>query len=80
LIESLRWKFYAGTIDTIQQAQAINDKVTRDDIWLQAAKELAIPSKDIPSSSSRGKEVFLDGITYDPSNPQAYLDSLKIKG
>lgn len=80
LIESLRWKFYPGTVDTIQQAQAINEKVTRDDIWLQAAKELGIPAKDIPSSSSRGKEVFFDGTTYDPSNPQSYLDSLKIKG
>ena len=34
LIESLRWKFYPGAVDTIQQAQAINEKVTRDDIWL----------------------------------------------
>jgi len=79
LIESLRWKFYPGTVDTIQQAQAINNRVTRDDLWLKAARELGLPAKDIPTSSSRGKEVFFDGTVYDPSNPQSYLDSLKIK-
>jgi bicarbonate transport system substrate-binding protein len=80
LIESLRWKFYPGTVDTIQQAEAINNRVVRDDLWLQAAKELGLPTKDIPTSPSRGKEKFFDGTVYDPANPQAYLDSLKIKG
>jgi len=79
LIESLRWKFYPGTVDTIQQAEAINNRVVRDDLWLKAAKELGLPAKDIPSSSSRGQEIFFDGTVYDPSNPQAYLNSLKIK-
>ena len=79
LIESLRWKFYPGTVDTIQQAQAINNRVTRDDLWLKAARGLGLPAKDIPTSSSRGKEVFFDGTVYDPSNPQSYLNSLKIK-
>jgi bicarbonate transport system substrate-binding protein len=79
LIESLRWKFYPGTVDTIQEAEAINNRVVRDDIWLKAAKELGLPAKDIPSSSSRGQEIFFDGTVYDPSNPQAYLNSLKIK-
>ena len=79
LVESLRWKFYPGTLDNLQEAQAINDKVTRDDLWLKAARELGLPAKDIPSSPSRGKEVFFDGTVYDPSNPQAYLNSLRIK-
>lgn len=79
LVESLRWKFYPGTVDTIEQAKAINDKVTREDLWRQAATELGVPAKDIPTGSSRGKETFFDGVTYDPENPQAYLDSLKIK-
>lgn len=79
LVESLRWKFYPGTVDTIQQAQAINNRVTRDDLWLKAARELGLPAKDIPTSSSRGQEVFFDGTIYDPSNPQSYLNSLKIK-
>jgi bicarbonate transport system substrate-binding protein len=79
LLESLRWKFYPGTLDTIEQAKAINDKVTREDLWREAAKAVGVPAKDIPTSSSRGKEVFFDGVVYDPANPRAYLNSLKIK-
>ena len=79
LLESMRWKFFPGTVDTIEQARAINDKVTREDLWKQAAKAVGVPAKDIPTGSSRGKETFFDGIVYDPENPQAYLDSLKIK-
>ena len=79
LIEGLRWKFYPGTVDSIEQAKALNNKVTRDDLWKQAAQAVGVPSKDIPTSSSRGKETFFDGTVYDPENPQAYLDSLKIK-
>jgi bicarbonate transport system substrate-binding protein len=79
LIESMRWKFFPGTVDTIEQAKAINDKVTREDLWKLAAEAVGVPKKDIPTSSSRGKETFFDGIVYDPENPQAYLDSLKIK-
>ncbi|MFM7314318.1 MAG: CmpA/NrtA family ABC transporter substrate-binding protein [Cyanobium sp.] len=79
LIESLRWKFYPGTLDTIEQARALNDRVTRGDLWKQAATELGIPARDIPTGSSRGKETFFNGIVYDPENPQAYLNSLKIK-
>jgi len=79
LIESLRWKFYPGTVDTIEQAKTLNNKVTREDLWKQAAKEVGVPAKDIPTGSSRGKETFFDGTVYDPENPQAYLDSLKIK-
>jgi bicarbonate transport system substrate-binding protein len=79
LLESMRWKFYPGTVDTVEQAKAINDKVTREDLWRQAAQELGLPAKDIPTTSSRGKEVFFDGVTYDPENPKAYLDSVKIK-
>jgi len=79
LIESMRWKFFPGTIDTVEQARAINDKVTREDLWRQAAKEVGVPDKDIPKGSSRGKETFFDGVVYDPENPQAYLSALKIK-
>ena len=79
LIESLRWKFYPGTVDTIEQAKAINDKVTREDLWREAAQAVGVPAKDIPTGSSRGKETFFDGTVYDPENPQAYLSALKIK-
>jgi hypothetical protein len=34
---------------------------------------------DIPKSTSRCIETFFDGIKFDPDNPKAYLDSLKIK-
>jgi bicarbonate transport system substrate-binding protein len=80
LIESLRWKFYPGVVDNVAEARALNERVVRDDLWLRAAKELGLPAKDIPTSSSRGKEVFFDGTVYDPSNPEAYLNSLRIKG
>jgi bicarbonate transport system substrate-binding protein len=79
LVESMRWKFFPGTVDTIEQAKAINDKVVREDLWKQAAKAVGVPEKDIPSGSSRGKETFFDGVVYDPENPQAYLNALKIK-
>jgi bicarbonate transport system substrate-binding protein len=79
LVESLRWKFYPGTLDTIQQAQAINNRVVRDDIWRQAAKELGLPAAEIPKGTSRGREIFFDGKVYDPANPQSYLNSLTIK-
>jgi bicarbonate transport system substrate-binding protein len=79
LVESIRWKFFPGTIDTVEQAKAITDKVTREDLWKQAAQDVGVPAKDIPSGSSRGKETFFDGVVYDPENPKAYLDSLKIK-
>lgn len=79
LVESLRWNMHPGKLTSIEQAKALVDKVNREDIWRQAATELGLPAKDIPTGSSRGKETFFDGIVFDPENPQAYLDSLKIK-
>jgi bicarbonate transport system substrate-binding protein len=79
LLEAVRWKFYPGILDTVEQAQAINEKVTREDLWIQAATELGIPTADIPTGSSRGKETFFDGVIYDPANPKAYLDGQKFK-
>ena len=78
-MESIRWKFFPGTVDTVQQAQAINNRAVREDLWMQAAREVGVPAKEIPTGSSRGKETFFDGTVYDPENPQAYLNSLKIK-
>ncbi|MFM7264307.1 MAG: CmpA/NrtA family ABC transporter substrate-binding protein [Cyanobium sp.] len=79
LIEGLRWKFYPSIVDTVEQARALNDQVTRDGPWKQAATELGVPAAQIPTSTSRGKETFFDGVVYDPENPKAYLDSLIIK-
>jgi bicarbonate transport system substrate-binding protein len=79
LLESMRWQFYPAQLPSVAAAKALNDKVTREDLWKQAARELGVPTKDIPKDSSRGNERFFDGVVYDPTKPQAYLDSLKIK-
>ena len=77
LTESVRWGFLPK--DTLAKAQDLIKQVNREDIWREAAKELGVAAADIPSSTSRGVETFFDGIKFDPENPQAYLDSLKIK-
>jgi bicarbonate transport system substrate-binding protein len=77
LTESVRWGFLPQT--TLDTAKAMIDKVNREDLWKQAAQELGVASSDIPTSPSRGVEEFFDGIKFDPENPKAYLDSLKIK-
>lgn len=75
LTENIRWGYLPASTDT----KAIVDKVNREDLWREAAQALEVPADQIPSSPSRGIETFFDGITFDPENPQAYLDSLKIK-
>jgi bicarbonate transport system substrate-binding protein len=77
LTESVRWGFLPK--DTLANAKTLIDKVNREDIWREAAKEAGIAKADIPTSTSRGVEKFFDGVEFDPENPQAYLDSLKIK-
>jgi bicarbonate transport system substrate-binding protein len=77
LTESVRWGFLPK--DTLTNAQALIDRVNREDIWKAAAKEAGIADADIPTSTSRGVEEFFDGKVFDPENPQAYLDSLAIK-
>jgi bicarbonate transport system substrate-binding protein len=77
LTESVRWGFLPA--DTLKNAKTLIDKVNREDIWKEAAKEAGIAAADIPTSTSRGVEEFFDGIKFDPENPEAYLKSLKIK-
>ncbi|KAB8335399.1 ABC transporter substrate-binding protein [Scytonema tolypothrichoides VB-61278] len=77
LTESVRWGFLPE--DTLTNAKTLIDQVNREDLWRQAAKELGVPAADIPTSTSRGVEEFFDGIKFDPENPKAYLQSLKIK-
>lgn len=77
LTESVRWGFLPP--DTLSKAKEMIDEVNREDIWREAAKEAGIPAADIPSSTSRGVEVFFDGIKFDPEKPEEYLKSLKIK-
>lgn len=77
LTESVRWGFLPK--DTLSKAKDWIKRVNREDIWREAAKELGVAAADIPTSTSRGIETFFDGTKFDPENPQAYLDSLKIK-
>ncbi|MFM7876632.1 MAG: bicarbonate-binding protein, partial [Microcystis panniformis] len=77
LTESVRWGFLPK--ETLTTASTLIDKVNREDLWKAAATELGVPAADIPTSTSRGVEKFFDGKTFDPANPQAYLDSLAIK-
>jgi bicarbonate transport system substrate-binding protein len=77
LTESVRWGFLPP--DSLTKAKALIDKVNREDLWKEAAKELGVAAADIPTSTSRGVETFFDGVKFDPENPAAYLKSLKIK-
>jgi nitrate/nitrite transport system substrate-binding protein len=75
ITEDVRWGKFEPDVD----AKALIKKVNREDVWRAAAKELNIPAGQIPASTSRGKETFIDGKVFDPDNPRAYLKSLAIK-
>ncbi|MBW4513441.1 MAG: ABC transporter substrate-binding protein [Scytonematopsis contorta HA4267-MV1] len=75
LTENMRW----GKIAKDTDIKKIVDKVNREDLWKEAAKSLGVTDAEIPKSTSRGIETFFDGVKFDPDNPQAYLQSLKIK-
>jgi bicarbonate transport system substrate-binding protein len=77
LTESIRWGFNKDAIADIDTAQQIIDRVNREDLWREAAQEAGF--SDIPTDTSRGVETFFDGVKFDPANPEAYLNSLKIK-
>ena len=74
LTEDIRWGYFDATLDT----KALVDKVNREDLWKEAAKAIG-KEADIPKSTSRGIETFFDGVKFDPENPKAYLEALKIK-
>jgi len=44
------------------------DKVNREDIWKEAAKEAGIAAADIPQVHPWGEE-FFDGVKFDPEDP-----------
>jgi len=48
----------------------------RSDLWLAAAAGLGL-TPDF--GDSRGVETFFDGKTFDPADPDAYLDAQSIK-
>jgi nitrate/nitrite transport system substrate-binding protein len=72
ITENIRWGKFA------ESDLAMVDKVNRSDIWKEAAKAIG-QSAAIPKDDSRGVEEFFDGVKFDPANPKAYLDGLKIK-
>ncbi len=73
-------KTFAGASSSpATDTKAMIDKVNREDLWKEAAKELSVAAADIPTSTSRGKETFFDGKVFDPEDPKAYLASLAIK-
>lgn len=80
ITESVRWGFLPQEYiaNNAAKARALIDKVNREDIWKEAAKEAGFTA-DIPSSTSRGIEEFFDGVKFDPDNPEEYLKSLAIK-
>ena len=75
LTEDIRWGYLPANTNT----QKIIDQVNREDLWKKAAKEIGVPTSQIPKSTSRGVETFFDRVKFDPKNPKAYLNSLKIK-
>ncbi|WP_204102808.1 MULTISPECIES: CmpA/NrtA family ABC transporter substrate-binding protein [Spirulina sp. CCY15215] len=78
LTETLRWGFHRDKISDFDTVNRIINEVNREDLWREAAKEAGFDA-DIPESTSRGVETFFDGVTFDPEDPEGYLDSLKIK-
>jgi len=72
LAEMRRWGFFPAGVQYDKVVNAVN----RSDIWRKAAAEIG---QKAPASDSRGVETFFDGVKFDPSNPEAYLASLKIK-
>ncbi|MBB6486056.1 CmpA/NrtA family ABC transporter substrate-binding protein [Rhizobium lusitanum] len=75
ITENIRWGKFVPNTDI----KALVGQVNRQDIWRDAAKDLGVAASDIPTSTSRGKEIFFDGKVFDPENPSAYLESLSIK-
>jgi len=78
LTESVRWGFHGWKPDDLDRLKGLIDTINREDLWREAAQEAGFTA-DIPTETSRGVETFFDGTQFDPANPKAYLDSLKIK-
>lgn len=74
LAETRRWGFLPSGVDY----KKVVDSVNRSDLWKQAATTLGLAA-EIPASDSRGIETFFDGVTFDPADPEGYLNKLAIK-
>lgn len=74
LTEDMRWGYRSPDFAT----KPLIDAVNREDLWREAAKLIGQEAA-IPASTSRGVEKFFNGLEFDPENPQAYLNSPKIR-
>ncbi|MGZ3217941.1 CmpA/NrtA family ABC transporter substrate-binding protein [Paracoccus sp. T5] len=72
ITENKRWGYLPGDLDTA----GLVDRTNRSDLWLAAAKGLGL---SVDFGDSRGVETFFDGKSFDPANPDAYLDAQSIK-
>ncbi|ODT58126.1 MULTISPECIES: CmpA/NrtA family ABC transporter substrate-binding protein [Paracoccus] len=72
ITENKRWGYLPGDLDTTALVNGTN----RSDLWLAAAAGLGL---SVDFGDSRGVETFFDGKTFDPANPDAYLDAQSIK-
>jgi nitrate/nitrite transport system substrate-binding protein len=72
--EDIRWGYLPASTDVTALVKQVNGA----ELWKEAARAIG-QEKAIPASDSRGKETFFDGVVFDPENPKAYLDALKIK-
>lgn len=75
LVENQRWGQLPADLDTKKLIAEVNG----EKIWREAAQEMGVAAAEIPTSPSKGPEKFFDGVVFDPENPKAYLQSLKIK-
>ncbi|MBF2097251.1 MAG: ABC transporter substrate-binding protein [Gloeomargaritaceae cyanobacterium C42_A2020_066] len=75
LTENKRWGYVPTSVNSVQVVNQVN----REDLWRKAATALKVPAAQMPKGSSRGVEAFFNGVKFDPSQPDAYLKSLKIK-
>ena len=73
--EEIRW----GKLDQKTDIKGLVARVNREDVWREAAKVAGVSAKEIPASTSRGKETFFDGKVFDPEKPLDYLKSQSIK-
>ncbi len=76
LVENVRWGKLPPNLDVLRRTV---EQVNREDIWRAAAREVGVPTDQIPKSTTRGIETFFDKTKFDPKQPEAYLISLKIK-
>ncbi|WP_322893240.1 MULTISPECIES: CmpA/NrtA family ABC transporter substrate-binding protein [unclassified Yoonia] len=71
--ENKRWGYLPGDLDTA----ALVNETNRSDLWIEAATDLGLDTSAM--GDSRGVETFFDGVSFDPADPDGYLDSLAIK-